>query len=394
MLIDIMRLPKSIGPLNDRHLLVFNKNYLSSFNPNFKTKYVDWPYFVFRQSPCLFGSDVHKSLNEIFKLTYLAYDGSCLIEYVVIEEHPYLIRPLYVKIIDPTSITVLISLATINVYQNRPVSMLPLHRLLDAQPLDYVTLDPVPYMSSLDYFITPIFGEENLRRHLFRIQDVYNEYGISYHRSLGAVHHHLYTYTPHIVEAFINGQTAKNPLTEKPSVYVYLPKTQEKFSLYETALYQSQIRHQSLIINHKDLDDIVFDLISLLPTDFAFTYHLTGCEDAIDLLSELAILHVFNNPYAALLNISAEKQAKQFSHYVLKQLEYIFNKIVHFYVKDQSLNLYSWSGLYPNKSSITIRKNAQDEVIISIDDKLHNREIIYYSYFPLIALGTLGAGSS
>ena len=393
MLLDITRLPKAIGPLSNRPLLVFDKKYISSLNHSFHPNTIKWPYFSFKQSPCLFGSDIDKPLNNLFKLTYLSYDGSCLIEYVVIEETHYLVRPLYVKLISRSTINLFISLATINAYQQRAVSLIPFYHLLSDQTLDYVNLNPAGINGSLDYFIHPIFGEENLKRHLFRVQDVYNEYGIPYHRDVNKVHQHLYSYAPHIVDAFISGQLAQNPLSQIPTSYIHLPKTQEKFSLYETALYQSQVRHQELIINHKDLDDVVLNLMSLLPTDIAFTYRLTGDEDDISLIKEFSILHTFNNPYAALLNISFDKRPEHFSYYVLKQLEFIFTKIMYFYTRDQNFSIDSWSGLRPNISSITIRKNAQDEVMISICDHVHNREIIYYSYFPLIALGTLGAGS-
>lgn len=391
MLIDITRLPKAVGPLTERNILIFSNNNLSSFNNVY-----NWPYFNFRHSPCLFGSNILHSLGDLFKLTYLSFDSNYLIEVVVEQVSPDYVRPIYVKIIDRIDIDIAVSFNAVRAYQSGNFSLEPFHHLLNSSPLDYVKLDneSFSYQGGINYFIPAIFGENNLKRHLFRLQDILNEQATLNIKSLGQIYKYIYIYTPHVAEAFINGRFTRNPLHEVPTSYIYLNKIKQKFSFYETAFHQSHVRHHSLVLNHKNLDDIVFDLVSIFPTDISFTYKLTGNIDDLDLLSEFLIIDIFNNPYSYILREKFfSPENKNPSYKILKRLENIFYKIICFYAQEIGVSEHSWSALSPNYSSITICKNAQDEVMISINDRLHNHDVIYYSYFPLIALGTLGVGS-
>lgn len=337
------------------------------------------------------GAKVNRQPTKLFKVFNATRDGSHVFETVFADEGRYWVC-LYTKSISQV-VNVHISMNGISFYHaqlRRPLTFQNIVR--DCWGHESMYLNE----NDLHSLLPGIYDDRGVRMMFSDLSSIAYDY--SDWQTTTPDIKALFDNDPQVLEALIAGRFVTSPVNRIDQPYPGVFIEPERWSLQEIANHSARVRKGTVYTNHPNFDHIVHDVVTMRVS------HI----DAIFLVEDLIV---------AVTDITAGKDIRDIYQAVLptpedRVINYQFE--VHALMRE-AMELYcQLFAIDPNnfrserrgntppipgwgeetlpksemKSTITLNKNIYDEVLITIHDAIHDRYVLFYGYYPCIALTT------
>jgi hypothetical protein len=287
---------------------------------------------------------------------------------------------LYTKVIGLRT-KIVISLHGINTYKSGNTSIKPLSLLVAEK---YWKTGKFNFENPSTFIVDPIFDTENLDDEILKIIDQIETGGVNAekHEALST----LYDEAPGVLAALVNGVFYKSPFTEIRTFHPFDVPQEDKWFLQTTSVFKRDVRSGNIHFNQQEFDSLSHRLVVLRPSKISISLSIAH---AIDGLIDLGIIRHFYDPYSTVFG-SIGVTFESIRH----ELQDILVRSVFTYCQIYDIDYRIFANDSEHKSLICIDKNIHDEVTIEFYDHLTHRHVIFYSYYPLMCLGTWGVGET
>lgn len=377
MQIGILKMPPSSGIPLQRARVVTSDKLLRPIDSNVLG------FERFNQPHVLLGTDVIRAPRALYKSFRMSFDGRYIFETVYSDEGSTPVC-LYTKIISSSNTEVLISLEAVRYFGDCDNSILPLTELVGSA---YWRSEPYTF-NVLSSIIPAVFDQSGLDEQSSIIIDAIEDVKSIRHNGHYFKDHQVYQpliqYEPGLLEALIGGKFIKHPTFEPRCEYPLMQLQKEKWFISETSFHKTRVSSGVIHLHHPEFDTLIHELIVTRPASISMTVQLSH---ALEGLMDLSVTRRFHDPYLMIIPISPNEFET-----IKATIRTIIFKCVLLYCQLYNIDPHVFADCRENTSSITIEKNIYDEGVVSIHDLVNDRYVCFYSYYPLLSLGTMGCG--
>jgi hypothetical protein len=385
MLIDILRMPPIFGIPIDRRLTVYGNVEMPSFTME---PSVQWPSMPLYNDVLHTGSYISAAPRSVYKAIHVADQQPYVFETVFGQMDDGSYNCIYTKVIGVFSVEVAISLRCIDFYQNGIRNLIPLSRFVGTRANGNSINLPIPQdIDPVEYIVPPVFGEQDLFRHLHRILDIRS--ADAERERLGWLYKPIYDYVPSVMLSLIEGYFYRSPLMEVRGYHPSINLDHDKWFFYEEQAAKAEALGHRSFVNHREFDGIVLDIVRSPLTKINITSLMSHALDGISAVWMTKELRDDYGPFLRGPRTLREEAATS----PRRGIEDIFYRCAMMYCRIAKIDYRVFTEGSVEKSSINISKNIYDEVAITVHDTVHGEYVSFYSTFPALALGTLGVGS-
>lgn len=368
----ILKMPVICGVPLYRETPISSKTLLRSVDVRVDDRF-DKP---FNPPEIILGTDIVRVPRSLFKSIKVLDKERVVVESVFSSEGDSAIC-LYIKIVSRDKTDVLISMNGINTYHGGNHSVIPLSLIVKKKYWKVCEITDI-----FCNIVKPIYGYESLNTEVIEI--INDLESAAYTRRDMDLYHLLYKEAPDVFTALVSGRFIRSPknnlLTNHPCVNL----NEDRWFFKDVMNFSIKIREGISHYNQQEFDEIAHSLISIRPAKMSMTLLMSH---AIDGLIDLCVVRHFFDPYLHLFD-----NPRSLFDNIRKDLSSLVSKAALLYCQIYDIDYSLFFRSSNESSSMTIDKNINDEVTISFHDLVNDRYVSFYTYYPLISLGTFGVG--